>query len=109
MNTGLNVSQGQTLLFNTTGEVRLSPASDDVAGAAGSKKGRYAANAPIPSALAGALVGRIGNGAPFAIGNQTSIAAPGTGMLWLAVNDDGLGDNAGEFGVDITVQGRSRR
>jgi hypothetical protein len=109
VNTGLNVSQGQTLLFNTTGEVRLSPASDDVAGAAGSKKGRYAANAPIPSALAGALVGRIGNGAPFAIGNQTSIAAPGTGMLWLAVNDDGLGDNAGEFGVDVTLQGRSRR
>ncbi len=42
VNTGLMVSQGQTLLFNTTGEVRLSAASDDVAGPAGSKKGRYA-------------------------------------------------------------------
>lgn len=109
VNTGLTVSQGQTLLFNTTGEVRLSTASDDVAGPAGSKKGRYAGNSPIPSALAGALIGRIGTGAPFAIGNQTSIPSPGSGMLWLAVNDDVLVDNAGEFGVDITAQARPRR
>jgi hypothetical protein len=109
VNTGLTVSEGQTLLFNTTGEVRLSAASDDVAGPAGSKKGRYAGNGPIPSSLAGALIGRIGNGAPFGIGNQTSIPALGTGQLWLAVNDDSMGDNAGEFGVDITAQARPRR
>ena len=106
VNTGLQVSQGQTLLFGTTGEVRLSTAGDDVAGSAGSKKGRYAPNSPIPSALAGALIGRIGAGAPFAIGNQTSVPSPGSGMLWLAVNDDVLNDNAGEFGVEITAQGR---
>jgi hypothetical protein len=109
VNTGINVSQGQTLLFNATGEVRLSTAGDDVAGPAGSKKGRYANNAPVPSVLAGALIGKIGDGAPFAIGNQTSIGAPGTGTLWLAVNDDGLGDNAGAFGVDVTAQARPRR
>ena len=109
VNTGITVSQGQTLLFTSTGEVRLSTAGDDVAGPAGSKKGRYATGAPIPSALAGALIGKIGTGAPFAIGNQTSIASPGAGMLWLAVNDDGLGDNSGEFGVDVTAQARRRR
>jgi len=109
VNTGVMVSQGQQITFNSTGEVRLSTASDDVAAPAGSKKGRYATAAPIPSVLAGALIGRIGNGVPFAIGNQASIAAPGTGVLWLAVNDDGLGDNAGEFGVDVTVTGRGRR
>ena len=109
VNTGVSVSQGQTLLFNSNGEVRLSTANDDVAGPAGSKKGRYANSAPLPSVLAGALIGRIGNGPAFAIGNQTSIPSPGTGMLWLAVNDDVLNDNAGEFGVDITAQGRMRR
>ncbi|MBK5298468.1 MAG: hypothetical protein JJE40_15050 [Vicinamibacteria bacterium] len=109
VNTGLMVSQGQTLLFNSTGEVRLSTATDDVAGPAGSKKGRYAGGAPVPSVLAGALIGKIGTGAPFAIGNQTSIPSPGAGMLWLAVNDDGLSDNAGEFGVDITAQAKLRR
>jgi hypothetical protein len=109
VNTGLVVSQGQTLLFNTSGEVRLSAASDDVAGPAGSKKGRHAPGAPVPSVLAGALVGRVGTGAPFAIGNQVSIPSPGAGALWLAVNDDNLGDNAGEFGVDVTAQARPRR
>jgi hypothetical protein len=109
VNTGLVVSQGQTLLFNTTGEVRLSAATDDVAGPAGSKRGRHAPGSPVPSVLAGALVGRIGNGVPFAIGNQVSIPSPGAGMLWLAVNDDSLGDNAGEFGVDVSAQTRPRR
>ena len=109
VNTGLQVSQGQTLLFNSTGEVRLSANGDDVAGPAGSKQGRHAGGSPVPSVLAGALIGRIGNGAAFAIGNQTSIAAPSSGTLWLAVNDDGLGDNAGEFGVDITAQPQRRR
>lgn len=109
VNTGLTVYQGQTLLFNTTGEVRLSTAADDVANAAGSTKGRYAANAPLPSSLAGALIGRIGNSAPFGIGNQTSIPSPASGTLWLAVNDDVFNDNAGEFGVDITPQARPRR
>lgn len=109
VNTGLQVSQGQTLLFNSTGEVRLSTSNEDVAGPAGSRQGRHAGGSPVPSVLAGALIGRIGNGAPFAIGNQTSISAPATGMLWLAVNDDGFGDNAGEFGVDITAQPQRRR
>jgi hypothetical protein len=109
VNTGVMVSQGQQIMFASNGEVRLSTANDDVATTAGSKKGRYAPAAPIPTVLAGALIGRIGTGAPFAIGNQAFVNAPGTGVLWLAVNDDGLGDNAGEFGVDVTVTGRGRR
>ena len=105
VNTGMTVRQGQRLLFNTTGEVRLSNDMADVATPAGSKTGRRAQNAPLPGALAGALIGRIGNGQPFGIGNQTSIVAPASGTLFLAVNDDVLSDNAGEFGVTITQQG----
>ncbi len=100
--TGLNVRKDQRLEFNTNGEVRLSSDPTDVATAAGSKKNRYAPGAPIPGALAGALIGRIGNGAPFGIGTQTSIVAPASGLLYLRVNDDSLGDNAGEFGITIT-------
>jgi hypothetical protein len=109
VNTGITVREGQTLLFNTTGEVRLSTDMADVATAAGSKNGRRAQNAPLPGALAGALIGRIGNGQPFGIGNQTSIPAPASGMLFLAVNDDVMNDNAGEFGVTVTPQGGGRR
>ena len=109
VSTGITVTQGQTLQFTTTGEVRLSTASDDVATPAGSKKGRKAVNAPLPGSLAGALIGRIGNSQPFGIGDQTSIPAPASGLLYLSVNDDVLGDNAGEFGVTVTPIGNPRR
>ena len=99
--TGITVRRGQTLTFQTTGEVQLSTDGEDTANADGAKKGRYAANAPMKQVLAGALIGRIGNGAPFAIGNQTSIVAPASGVLFLGVNDDGFEDNKGNFQVIV--------
>ncbi len=109
VSTGVNVVQGQSITLQTTGEVQLSTDPSDTATPAGSTKGRYAQNAPLPQALAGALIGRVGNGPPFGIGNQTSFPAPGTGMLYLMVNDDGLGDNAGAFGVNVQVFGNNNR
>jgi hypothetical protein len=100
--TGLTVRKGEVLTFSTSGEVQLSSDSNDKAGAAGSKNGRRAANAALPSALAGALIGRIGpGGEPFGIGNQTTVVMPAAGQLYLGVNDDGFDDNQGEFRVDI--------
>jgi hypothetical protein len=100
--TGITVRKGQTLTFQTTGQVQLSTDTNDIADANGSKNARYATNAPMKNVLAGALIGRIGpNGAPFAIGTQTSIVAPGTGLLFLGVNDDGFGDNQGGFQVIV--------
>jgi len=100
--TGISVRKGQTLTFSTTGQVQLSTDANDIADANGSKAARYAANAPMKNVLAGALIGRIGpNGAPFAIGNMTTIVAPGTGVLFLGVNDDGMGDNQGGFQVVV--------
>jgi hypothetical protein len=101
-NTGRTVRKGQTITFAATGEVQLSTSADDVATPAGAKSGRLATNAPIPSVFAGALIGRIGpNGAPFAIGNRTSIVAPASGILFLGINDDGFGDNLGNYQVVI--------
>ena len=99
--TGKTVRRGQTLTFQTTGEVQLSTDAEDIANADGAKKGRYATNAPMKQVLAGALIGRIGNGAPFAIGNQTTIVAPASGVLFLGVNDDGFDDNKGNFQVIV--------
>jgi hypothetical protein len=104
--TGLTVRRGEVLTFNTTGEIQLSTATDDVAGSAGAKSQRYATGAPLPRAFAGALIARIGNGAPFPIGNQTSVPMPGAGQLFLGINDDGFDDNAGEFRVEIGRSGR---
>lgn len=108
VDTGIMVFEGQRLGFDTSGEVRLSTDRNDVAAPAGARSGRRAANAPLPNTAAGALIGRIGDdGEPFGIGNQNSITAPASGRLYLAVNDDVLGDNVGEFTVRITAQPRT--
>jgi hypothetical protein len=62
---------------------------------------RTAAGAPLPTVAAGGLIGRIGNGAPFAIGDQASVPMPNAGLLYLAVNDDELSDNSGAFIVQL--------
>jgi hypothetical protein len=102
--TGIMVTQGQRIEIRASGEVRLSSDPSDTARPAGSVKGRYAATSPIPSSLAGALIGRVGNSAAFVIGDQGSFTAPASGLLSLRVNDDHLPDNAGEFGVDLVVR-----
>jgi hypothetical protein len=102
--TGIRVTEGQTVNFTVQGEVQLSTDSADRATAAGAASGRTAQQAPLPSALAGALIGRIGNGAPFGIGNQTTVPMPASGELYLGINDDQVADNTGGFVVDVKPQ-----
>jgi hypothetical protein len=104
VSTGRFVRQGQRVGIRSSGQVRLSSDSSNVAGPAGSVKGSYTPGAPLPNALMGALIGRVGNSAPFGIGDQNSFTAPASGMLFLRVNDDNLSDNSGEFGVDLTAR-----
>lgn len=99
--TGITVRRGQTITLTTTGEVQLSDNVNDIADANGHKGGRLAVNGTMRQELAGALIGRIGNGAPFGIGKQTSIVAPASGVLFLGVNDDEFADNRGNFQVIV--------
>lgn len=102
VDTGVSVRQGQALTITATGQVVLSADPNDKASPNGALSGRKAANAPLPDAMAGALIGRIGNGRPFPIGaGPSNIAAPGSGELYLGINDDGMGDNSGQFEVQI--------
>ena len=105
VSTGLVLSRGDQVQFESSGEVVLSGDAEDKAGTAGSMRGRYAPGAPLPQALAGALIGRVGNSAPFAIGNMTGpLSPPGQGgELMLGVNDDELSDNQGAFIVTVRV------
>lgn len=104
VSTGFTFTRRDRVQFITEGQVQLSSDADDKAGPAGSLVGRYAPNAPAPSLLAGALIGRIGNGPPFAIGDQTQpLPMPGDGLLFLAVNDDPVSDNQGSFVVALRV------
>ncbi len=104
INTGMRVRRGDIVTFNTTGRVQLSDNINDRASAAGTN--RTAPGSPLPNVAAGGLLGRVGNGQPFGIGDQASVPMPGDGLLYLAVNDDERSDNAGQFVVQL---GRVRR
>jgi small nuclear ribonucleoprotein (snRNP)-like protein len=100
--TGLTVRSGQQIRFAATGQVQLSVSATDTAQPAGGN--RQATNAPMPGAPAGALIGRIGNGQAFAVGNLTEVVMPASGRLYLGVNDDELGDNSGGYEVALGPQ-----
>lgn len=104
--TGVFVRQGDIVRFNSSGQVQLSNDRNDTATPAGATSGRMAPGSPV-NALAGALIGRVGNGAPFGIGNQTEVRMPDAGELWLGVNDNEVNDNRGEFRVEVSAQGRT--
>lgn len=99
INTGMRVRRGESIGFETSGEVQLSDNGGDRARAAGTP--RMAPGAPLPTVNAGALIGRVGNGQPFGVGDQASVPMPFDGVLFLAVNDDERSDNRGEFVVSL--------
>ncbi len=104
--TGVFVRQGQVVRFSASGQIWLSGDRNDVATPAGATGGRVAPGSPV-NALAGALIGRVGNGAPFGIGNQAEVRMPDAGELWLGVNDNDVNDNRGEFRVEVSAQGQA--
>jgi hypothetical protein len=101
-NTRINVTRGQRLRFEPTGEVRLSFDATDVAHPAGSVTSRHNGNAPLSTTPVGTLIGRVGTGQPFSIGDSTNVfEMPASGRLYLGVNDDLVDDNSGNFVVKI--------
>ena len=102
VSTGVTVRRGQNVTFTTTGQIQLSDNATDVAQAAGALSQRRANGSPLPQHFAGALIARIGNSAPFPIGNNAApIPMPADGQLFLGVNDDEVSDNRGEFIVRV--------
>jgi hypothetical protein len=97
--TGITVRRGERLNINASGEVKIGGAANMTASPSGA--GETNQGNPVPNAPTGALIGRIGNGAPFVIGTQNTIVAPAAGQLFLGVNDSYLGDNQGSFQVQV--------
>ncbi len=100
IDTGIMVREGQRIYVEATGRVRWGPGRQD--GPEGEDDSPRNPNRPIPNRPGAALIGRVGNDAPFFIGaDQDAIRLRGSGTLFLGVNDDVLDDNAGEFRVTV--------
>ena len=99
--TGVAVRRGEVLAFSVTGQIQLSGDAEDIASAAGARSQRTASDAPLPDVPSGALIAKIGDGAPFAIADSTSATMPAAGQLFLGVNDSRPADNTGAFRVSI--------
>ena len=101
-NTGVDVRQGQQVAFSVRGQIAFGSGSTQVAGADGDPTTRRP-RVPVLVMGVGGLIGRVGNSAPFPIGNNKNpITMPATGRLMLGVNDDDYGDNTGAYRVTIT-------
>jgi Ca2+-binding EF-hand superfamily protein len=103
--TGITVRAGDAIVIRASGQIKFSGNSRDVAepdGARGRPSTKYA---PLPNIEIGALIGRVGNSAPFVVGSDSgNLRAPRDGRLYLGVNDDVLTDNRGEFRVEIIIR-----
>jgi len=105
--TGIQVNAGDQVTFRVTGRIGTMQGQPTVGpeGKTGETSDKY----PMPSMQAGALIGRVGTGAPFSIGTQQTPIQMQSGVtLQLGINDDFFGDNTGTFSVTIQVNGRSK-
>jgi len=98
--TGIDVRRGQQVYFSASGKPRWGrDRQDGPAGEGGSPRNP---NRPIPDRPGGALIGRIGSGDPFFVGDDRGpIRVRDSGRLFLGINDDYLPDNSGEFRVTV--------
>ena len=98
--TGVNVRNGQTVYFEASGRVRWG--RDRQHGPEGENNSPRNPSRPIPGRPAAALIGRVGDDAPFFIGSDAEgIRVRGSGPLFLGINDETLEDNSGSFRVTV--------
>jgi hypothetical protein len=100
--TGLNLAKGSTINISAGGTIKVAGSDtaktpDGVQGCKGDK------NNVAPDLTCVALIGRIGNGAPFEVGRSKTLSVPTAGRLYLGVNDSAFDDNSGMWDASITV------
>ena len=98
--TGVDVRSGMTVFFEASGKIQWGPDRKDGPGGEGGN--HHNPGRPMPNHPGGALIGRVGNSAPFLIGDERGpIRMRESGRLSLGINDDYLQDNRGSFRVTI--------
>jgi hypothetical protein len=100
--TSIRVKAGEMVTFRPNGQINFGESSGQTAGPDGNPAAK-SPNYPVPALPAGALIGKVGSSAPFAIGAGGSpIRMPADGRLMLGINDNELNDNSGFFSVVIS-------
>jgi hypothetical protein len=106
--TGYTIHPGEQYTIRAWGKWMYSPKAG-YNGPAGHSVFRAPSFYPLPGVGGGALIGRIGEeGQPFYVGRRSSgydyeRGWESTGLLYLRIDDDRLGDNKGYVTVQITV------
>ena len=100
--TGLNLAKGSTINISAGGTIKVAASDtaktpDGIPGCKGDK------NNVAPDLTCVALIGRIGNGAPFEVGRSKTLSVPTAGRLYLGVNDSTFDDNSGRWDASIAV------
>ena len=107
VDTGIDLRVNDLVDVTATGRIFYAPGADQFADPNGSKGRPATPAAPIPYQDIGALIGKIGDGAPFEVGaSLANFRAATAGRLMLRVNDDKMSDNSGQFRATVTVTRR---
>jgi hypothetical protein len=115
--TPVSVRQGDRIGVEAAGRIHFGARPIDAMEPAGIPWGRpcdaianrqgRASGWPARGLACWSLIGRIGDGPPFAIGAARTVTAPAGGPLQLGVNDNHLADNRGSWTVTVSVGGVS--
>ena len=99
--TGIDVTSGQNIYFEASGEIRWGP--NRRAGPGGENNSPNNPARPMPNRPGAALIGRIETTNDyFFVGNDRgAIRTRSSGRLFLGINDDNLQDNTGYFRVIV--------
>jgi len=124
--TGIDVSAGEEIFFAARGQISLQKGNpESECGPEGYDI--QTARQPLPGKNLGALIGKVviavietvdektklercdEIGEIFLLGSGGRVEMPARGRLFLGINDNVIGDNAGKFTVTIEPAGKDRR
>jgi len=98
-NSGLNVRRGDRLRFTVTGQIRVNARQ---ASTAAGLPGARPRGIPLQDQPFGMLIAKIGDERAFPIGDSSAVLTmTANGRLWFGINDNAVGDNSGEFIVNV--------
>jgi PA-IL-like protein len=105
MNSGIALQAGERATISATGTISYGSQNAACAGSGITPEGCSAEQICPVAGGCGALVGRLGSGAAFVVGDRRTVKGPGE--LWLGINDQAgdFGDNSGAFSVTIVTSG----